>query len=275
MTIGGMSDTHDILVEESLQKEVDVLCIPGDFSPLRLQRAISHKEANGTMKQWIRKTFIPWLLQQPAHNIIVTPGNHDFVTECEWFPDWIKQTLHEEHADDRIHYLCNEIGTIAGVSFWGCPYSDLPNWAWYSKHDVNSYIPPTPVDVMLVHAAPQWESIGVTFTRFSGLNDFGSPVLTNALAIMPQLPKLLLCGHIHGGNHAPFVYGSPETGECLMLNVAIKDEDYMEHYHPAIINFNKTPDGMTTAINVERWLFGHLEDTNLSIIHTAPLKTKD
>ena len=227
MLIAGMSDTHGTLKYIQLKDEVDVLCISGDFSPLKLQRSIYPTDKKGTMRYWIKNEFIPWLQSQPARHIVFIPGNHDFVTECEWFPEWIGEILPE-----NMHYLCNGSITIDDVAFYGCPYSDLQGWAWYSDENPDNYTIKGSADIMLVHAAPDYNGLGQTVTRW-GLYNYGSKALMEALH--ERAPKLLLCGHIHGGSHRPEMYDS----RCLMLNVSVKDEDYSESYYPAIIDFQK------------------------------------
>lgn len=255
MKICAISDIHGIPGLSDLHEECDVLVIAGDFSPLKLQHAVSHVEKNNTMKWWIRNIFIDWLQSLPANQIIFTPGNHDFVTEMDWFKEWINSVLYEIGVHDRIHYLCNEQITIDGVTFWGCPYSDLPNWAWYSGGNSKQYTPPEGTDVMIVHAAPNFGGLGETVTRFGQHANYGSDYLVNALAECPDLPKLLICGHIHGGQHKPQLYTrtidvleQPEPNvkglvkkkrkqECVMVNVSIKDEEYNESYPPAILMY--------------------------------------
>ena len=231
-----MSDTHGTLKYIQLKDEVDVLCISGDFSPLKLQRSVSNKETRKTMKRWIRDEFVPWLQDQPTRHIIFIPGNHDFVTECEWFSEWIHEVLPE-----NIHYLCNSFINIDDVTFYGCPYSDLQGWAWYSGENPDNYTIKGSADIMLVHAAPDYNGLGQTVTRW-GLHNYGSKTLMEALH--KRAPKLLLCGHIHGGNHRPEMY----DGRCLMMNVSVKDEDYSESYYPAIIDFQKVEDQVVIRV---------------------------
>lgn len=285
MKIGAISDTHGILNYIEVDQQCDVLVIAGDFSPLKLQNAVSHVEKNNTMKWWIRNIFIDWLTHLPAKHIIITPGNHDFVTEKIWFKEWINGVLYEMGVHDRIHYLCNEQITIDGVTFWGCPYSDLPNWAWYSGGDPKSYTPPKGTDVMIVHAAPNFGGLGETIDRWSQLANYGSDYLVNALSTSQKLPRLLICGHIHGGQHkaqlytrridvleqpAPNVKGFVTKTKyigCVMVNVSIKDEGYNELYTPATIEYDTTPDGKDCTITVKHIRQDLLEDIDTFMLY--------
>lgn len=266
MTIGAISDIHGILHHITIEQHMDVLCIAGDFSPLKLQRAITHKDGKrGTMKDWIANDFLPWLKELPADRIIVVPGNHDFVTQCDWFEDWMNETIEQQGLQGRIHYLCNKAITLYGVRFWGCPYSDLPNWAW-PAHSPEDYTPKEDVDVLIVHAAPQWGNIGLTWNSWTGFADYGSSRLTGALFDMEHRPKLLLCGHIHGGDHKPYIFpGDAGGNECCMLNVAIKDEDYNEFWAPAIIEYNSIG-ADTFGITVQHWIEDSMGDSQTMVI---------
>lgn len=275
LKIVAISDTHGTLQYITLKEHADVLVIAGDFSPLKLQSAVSSKEKRGTMKEWIRNTFIPWLLEQPVDHVVFIPGNHDWVTEQPWFTDWFNGLLEEMNISDRIHYLCNSSITIGGVTFWGCPYSDLPNWAWYSKEDIRNYVPPTGTDVMIVHAAPKYDKLGLTYTRWSGMADYGSIYLTSALCGMEELPKLLICGHIHGGCHQPTIYGSPETCECVMLNVSVKDEEYSEAFDPTYIDLTIAPDNTAASAYIQKSYQGYMHDCELHLIHCKPISHEE
>lgn len=284
MKIGAISDTHGILNYIKVDQQCDMLVIAGDFSPLSLQNAVSHVEKANTMRWWIRNIFIDWLAHLPAKHIIITPGNHDFVTEQDWFKEWINGVLYEMGVHDRIHYICNEQITIDDVTFWGCPYSDLPGWAWYSGGDPKPYIPPKGTDVMIVHAAPNHSGLGETINRFGHPANYGSDYLVNALAKCPDLPKLLVCGHIHGGQHKPQLYTrtievleqpapnvkglvtKKKTQECVMVNVSIKDEGYSESYTPTTIDYDCTPDRMASSISVRHIRCDVLEDINTFIV---------
>lgn len=285
MKIGAISDTHGILNYIQVDQQCDVLVIAGDFSPLKIQHAVSHEEKNNTMKWWIRNVFIDWLTHLPAKHIIITPGNHDFVTERDWFKEWINGVLYEMGVHDRIHYLCNEQITIDDITFWGCPYSDLPGWAWYSGGDPKSYTPPKGTDVMIVHAAPNYGGLGETINRWGHSANYGSDYLVNALEDCQDLPKLLVCGHIHGGQHKPQLYtrtievleqpapnvkglvNKKKIQGCVMVNVSIKDEGYNEFYTPATIDYDCTVDHISNAISVKHIRQDFLEDIDTFILN--------
>lgn len=229
------SDIHGI-PEQFKFVEADVVVITGDFSPLHSQQD-THKD--GEMCTWITQKFIPWMQSLPCEHVIFIPGNHDFITEEEWFEVWFRSQC----PDDKIVYLCHKSFTYKGFTFYGCPHSDIIGWAWHANTHMD-YMPPAGTDIMLVHQAPQFNNLGYTMTRY-GWREFGSTMLMNALIERPEnLPSMLLCGHIHGGVHIPQVFRLEPTKECLMTNVAIKDEDYIEYFHPVMFECEKTEDVM-------------------------------
>jgi len=244
LKIVAISDCHGTLKKTPIP-ECDVLTISGDFSPLQSQRKI---DFNGEMCTWITNRFIPWMMKQPCRKVIFIAGNHDFVCETGWFEQWFSDTLKTiPGASEKIQYLCYNTYEFEGVTFYGCPTADIPGWAFCSNNDPKSYECPEGVDIMLVHQAPRLANLGYTKT-WTGWREFGSSIMVNELLSThpDNLPFLLLCGHIHEGSHLPFVACAQDTvgnpRECLMINVAIKGEDYEEHFPVRQLEFELVQD---------------------------------
>lgn len=228
MTISHISDTHGIVSLTELNiPACDVLCITGDWSPLRIQHATP------LVYNWIRDEFIPQMEQVltcGVRHIVLIGGNHDFITEEEGFADWFDTKLAAAGVSDRVHYLCKSSVVIDGAVFYGTPYSDIWGWAWCSNGYYHHYVCPDGTDVLLVHQAPSAGGLGTTFVHGS-VRDFGSALLENAVAKNP--PRLLLCGHIHGGSHKPHT----DANGCVMVNGSVLDEEYTKHYCPQVIQY--------------------------------------
>jgi hypothetical protein len=128
------------------------------------------------------------------------------------------------------------------------------NWAWSTNGDYTKYKVPEGTDIMLVHQAPDWMDLGTSHFPDGTTRNFGSHLLLNALADEPKnLPSLLLCGHIHTGNHMPIVYDLYEdskTHSCIMANVSTKNEGYTEYFYSR--NFVLEPVG--DGFYVETWV---------------------
>lgn len=262
--IVSLSDIHGRL-KSTYIPECDVVTISGDFSPLQIDRKTTY---NGPLCTWIINKFIPWLLSLPCKQVIFIPGNHDFITEQPWFEEWFVNKLHamDEYylgANDgvqpcpskKIVYLCYESYTYMGYKFYGCPSTDMSNWAWSSGNDYTKYLFPTDTDILLVHQAPNWSLLGTSHFPDGTTANFGSLSLLNALyENRDNLPKLLLCGHIHSGNHIPIIYdlegNDKKTHSCMMVNVSTKDEDYVEYFYAR--NFILEP--FENNIRIETWV---------------------
>ena len=240
--IVSISDIHGLIPSTYIPK-CDVITISGDFSILKFDRRV---EYGGTLCNWIINNFIPWLVNLPCERVIFIPGNHDFITEKEWFEPWFTERIKvlDEYylgsgekfkPSEKIVYLCYSTYKYKGYTFYGCPTSDIYNWAWSANGDYNKYKIPADTDILLVHQAPNWMDLGTSHFDDGTTRNFGSEMILNALADDPKnLPTLLLCGHIHTGNHRPIVYDLMDDDgkkySCLMANVSTRNENYDEYF---------------------------------------------
>ena len=257
--IVGISDLHG-LPKHTYIPQCDVVTISGDFSELRYDRQV---EQDGRLCDWITNKFIPWMIKLPCKRVIIMPGNHDFITERPWFMEWFNRKLKEwddyyrgsnigqPKPSEKIVYLCYSTYEYGGYTFYGCPASDIFNWAWSTNGDYTKYLVPEGVDVMLVHQAPDYMNLG---TSDNGMN-FGSNLLMNALQEHPEnLPKLLLCGHIHTGNHKPIIWDIPyedSMRSIMMTNVSTLNEDYQEWFYVRNFRLMGTEDD---KIQIDTWV---------------------
>lgn len=261
--IVSISDMHGRL-KNTYIPPCDVVTISGDFSALRSDRQIQY---GGQLCNWITNKFIPWLVSLPCKRVVITPGNHDFITEQPWFEQWFSEKL--QALDDyylgasenpckpseKIVYLCYTKYTYEGYTFYGCPTSDIHGWAWSANDDYTKYLVPEGVDIMLVHQAPDWMDLGTSYRKFYGSTNYGSQMLLNALNERPEnLPKLLLCGHIHTGNHKPIIYDVPygdDKKSIMLANVSTKDEDYKEYFYARNFEIIDLGDG---SVVIDTWV---------------------
>ena len=111
MRICAISDLHGHLpkIEES-----DLLLIAGDICP-------TYDHDIRFQYQWLDGSFREWLKAQPAKDIVLVAGNHDFIFEKN--PQGIKD------LNLPCHYLENEAKEIAGLKIYGSPWS-LWFWDW-------------------------------------------------------------------------------------------------------------------------------------------------
>lgn len=213
MNIVAISDLHGFLPRV---EKCDVVTISGDISPLHIQRWYS------LMLDWFKEDFIPWCMSLPCDKVIFIAGNHDFACSSpNWKMDFSYLLDEQNGAREKIVYLENESYTYKEKVFFGCPYSDIPYWAFSIDDHPWGYNDIEPdVDVLLVHQAPDYNGVGTT--EFD--QNYGSEKLFDV--IKDRKPKYVLCGHIHSGNHDKVVYE-----DTIIYNVSIKDENYEPSYY--------------------------------------------
>lgn len=212
MKVITISDLHGYLPEPEYMPEVDVVCICGDICPLEVQRNYAE------CKQWYYEIFVPWAKSLNCKKVVFIAGNHDFFLE-RFTPD----------NDDKIIYLNDSSVTIDGKMFYGTPWVfNLSRWAFNKDevdlYDTFSYIP-YHCDVLLTHTPPAIAEVGTV--RQSGWNfgrDFGSMALADAMYGRDIF--YTFCGHIHSGEHTPYLYPGQGDRQHWVVNVSIKDEDY-------------------------------------------------
>lgn len=247
LQIVGLSDIHGI-PQKIKVPQCDVVTISGDFSPLAKQRetGLGH-----SMCKWITKEFIPWMMSLQCNRVVFIGGNHDFITEEIWFRQWFNDELYKvDGAREKIHYLCFDKYEYKGWAFYGCPVSDIARWAWTAK-SYEEYEPAAGVDIALYHQAPDYMYLGTSHFSDGTRVNYGSMQMMNALFEDGiELPKLLLCGHIHSGNHQPQLMSKGEQN-CLLSNVSTKDEDYTEYFFPRCFELSPQDDG---SIQINTWV---------------------
>jgi hypothetical protein len=243
--IVALSDIHGI-PQHTKVPQCDVVTLSGDFSPLQKQSSV---RLGHSMCKWIKNKFIPWMMSLPCERVVLIGGNHDFVTEQEWFDGWFRQEIRNAGAEDKVVYLCNSTYEYKGWVFYGCPYSDIVNWAWSAEGDYTVYGLPEGVDIALYHQSPDYMYLGTSHFGSAEVN-YGSVMMMNALGEHPErLPKLLLCGHIHTGEHIPKVL-EMEGHRCTMANVSTKNEEYDEYFMPR--HFVLTEDD--GVVDIDTWV---------------------
>jgi len=225
MIVTASSDFHGYLPKPETLTESDIFVIAGDISPLEYQRSPIMFE------EWLNTIFCEWAEDVPAKKIIITPGNHDFCfTENDFQTKFIR-ILIEHNLENKVVLLENESMEFEGKRIFGCPYSDIPNWAYSTwptsqgfKADENGYEKiEGDIDILIVHQAPDFEDLGTSLQTSN--RNFGSDKLLKV--ILNRRPKYVVCGHIHSGNH-----NAVNCNGIIMRNVSYLDEHYSPSYEP-------------------------------------------
>jgi len=161
--------------------------------------------------------FIEMLEAFPGAKIVFISGNHDYAP--------YKARINNLGLFKDVFYLENEIKTIDGVVFYGCPLS-TPFLQWnYMKQDyqIAQVLESTmmgDIDVALFHQPPK--GFGDTVTqRFVTGDPLGSDAIL--YAINKWQPKYAFFGHIHSADHTLTKINEITYGK----NVSVVDEYYV------------------------------------------------
>lgn len=189
MTILHLSDTHNHHQQLVNLPAADVIIHSGDLSKHGTDQEVAD--------------FIEWFGSLNYAYKIFIAGNHDYCLDGK-----DRETI-QSFLPDNCFYLFNSGITIAGVKFWGVPYT--------SMGDVNGeYINmvkqiPVDTDVLITHRPP----LGI----LDNSKDiaYGCPHLLQSISAIR--PRYHLFGHIHAA------YGIEESEQTTFVNAALMDEE--------------------------------------------------
>ena len=156
---------------------------------------------------FLRDTFLPWLSSHADKQFVIIPGNHD-----EFFrryPDVVKWP-------DNAHFLLDSETEVNRLRIYGTPWCNGKNYETFDGtheflEEKFSHIP-YGLDVLVSHAPPTIPGRNVDYSQRNA-GHFGSPELTEA--ILEKKPRLVVCGHVHTGDHRPV-----SLGNTLVVNVS-------------------------------------------------------
>lgn len=154
-------------------------------------------------------------------------------------PEKISKWMNDGKGD-KIVYLCNSSFLYDApdgktYNIYGFPMTPkLPNWAFYlNDEDFKRATDEIPegIDILISHCPPDINDVGTVLddTNWNFGHRFGAPELTEVIDRVK--PKLVICGHIHTGDHTPTVYN-----DTTIINCSILDENYKPKYKPFKIN---------------------------------------
>ena len=227
MKIIAISDLHGYLPEITIR--ADIMLIAGDISPLEIQFN------KPKMKTWLETEFAYWIKSLPVDKVYLVAGNHDAYFEGI---NPINLAEFKQQCGFKLIYLENNyvVHRHNGIEYkiFGTPYCHIfGNWPWMvSDERMEEYFKfiPNEVDIIISHdppygicavdqilQKPRWSN--------EGLEHVGNRALADRLQNINF--KLLVCGHIHSGDHEGETFNNG-----LIVNVSIKDEYYSPIYEP-------------------------------------------
>lgn len=208
-----LSDLHGYLPTDI--PTCDVVVIAGDIVPLCFQND------DNMAYDWLVNDLNLWCEELPTKKVIITPGNHDFI---------FQNKTNIKFQSDKIVVLINQEYTFNDLKFFGTPYTEISTkWA-FSKRKYYTYnkMIPKDTDVLICHQPPKYKGIGTVnyipnlkvskYKQYTKIN-IGSQELFNTIKKIQ--PKLVVCGHIHTGNHDQVIWNN-----TTIINAAIKDDNY-------------------------------------------------
>lgn len=224
------SDLHGArlvpLGDEVIRLKPDVFVIAGDL-----------QGGGYGGKEYFEREFIPMvrLLNSYGIETVLVPGNHDF---------YLHDLLRQKFVPRGYHLLADQEETICGLRFYGTPWCPYINGRWvYELQDkaceefFNRI--PSGIDVLVTHSPPLGEKsenfdVSLQF-KPEYRKHFGSESLRRR--IFEVKPRLVLCGHIHSGEHKPYTY---KQDNVTIANVSLLDERYNRSYQMAKISMGKS-----------------------------------
>lgn len=199
MRIAAIADLHNTLPE--MPEPADVLVIAGDFAYCR-------KGDVETELEWLNGPFREWAERQPAAEILIIAGNHDFA--------WESSPARVEALRLPVTYLQDSGVEISGVRFWGTPWQPpFLNWAFNApelKLEERFSLIPEDTDVLISHGPPYG-----TGDRTERGELVGSHALTRRLKALPNL-RYCFFGHIHEARGRWRKYGK-ELFNCSAVDL--------------------------------------------------------
>lgn len=229
MKIVALSDQHGFL---PAIERCDLLIVAGDICPDRIGGIVARHDP-GQQKAWFDRHVRRWLATAPAGHKILTWGNHDWCGQACSFADdapaRASSTALMIVVDEAIRVPARG-GSGRAISIWASPWShQFDDWAFMKPRaelaDVYAAIPEG-VDILVSHEPPA--GFGDCCRLPSGaVAHVGSRELLAAIERVK--PRLVICGHLHGG------HGRFEFDGATIYNVSVVDEDYELVRSPTVI----------------------------------------
>ena len=223
LKIVAISDLHGILPQ--ITEPADIMLIAGDIVPLNIQFNKSES------KKWFEETFAEWIQKLPVDKVYMVAGNHD-----AWFEGISSPQLNSfiKACHYKVTYLKNEtvshlLDDGTEIKIFGTPYCKIfGSWPFMR---LDSYLTekfkeiPNDCDIIISHDPPF--NISLADCILGRPYEKGKPPHVGNIVLADRLKdinyKLLVCGHIHSGDH---------NLTNNIVNVSIVDENYELNYSP-------------------------------------------
>jgi predicted thioesterase len=233
MRIVALSDQHGFLPDIP---PCDLVIVAGDVCPDRFGPFMAVHDPH-QQQSWFDRKVRPWLAAAPATHKLLTWGNHDWCGQaCSFRSD---SPAHSRSTDLQI--LVDESTTIpcsddmsGQVSVWATPWSNkFMRWAFMKKpselEPIYAAIPEG-TDILVSHQPPLYYGDRTFNLDSRRVEHVGSRELLDTVDRVR--PKLVICGHVHGG------HGRYEHQGIPIYNVSVVDEAYRFVNAPTVIDLS-------------------------------------
>lgn len=202
LEIVATSDLHGFLPE--ISKPADIAIVAGDIIPVDIQFNIP------ASFEWYKNKFAPWISAIPVNHVFMVGGNHD--AYLERLPE-NKKSLFLDLFNGKLTYLRNSLAEYFDSNglkwtIFGTPYCrEYGNWPFMrSDKTLREKFKKIPdkVDIIISHDPPFAVGDCDVILETSRRPDLTFQHLGNhplAERVNNVNYKLLVCGHIHGGDH--------------------------------------------------------------------------
>ncbi len=246
-----LSDQHGELPDIP---ECDLLIVAGDNC---LDYPKGHRDRIGSgpqterQEQWFRDVWIPWRDRQPAKMCVLTWGNHDYCGEkihaganTVWHGPTTVSIIDAPFDDGDCAGNDGTKVDVGGLVLWLTPWSSqFRDWAFMGTEDqlADRYAAiPEGIDILVSHQPPNGYGDGVAAYDMDKRDyiHLGSSALLAAIERVK--PRIVICGHIHGGfGESVITHTAPEGeygGATTVYNVSLLNEAYQMVRQPTVID---------------------------------------
>ena len=203
MKILAISDLHTTGLKglDRYVRDCALALVAGDFTEHGRTRGVEQSV------RWVQDVFCPWCASFPDVRFCVVPGDHDLFAErrageIRW-PSNV--TYLDPLASDPAARTCE----VAGLTIYGVartPY--LKGGAFESSPEALARAfaeIPEGLDILISHAPPLIDGYNLDV---DGRRRRHRGSVELAEAIRRARPRLVVCGHVHGGDHRRAVLGN-------------------------------------------------------------------
>ena len=227
MKILAISDLHTTGLKglDRYVRDCALVLVAGDFTEHGRTRGVEQSV------RWVLDVFCPWCASFPDVRFCVVPGEQDLFAERR--ADEIRWPGNVAYLDPLAADPAARTCEAAGLKIYGVaqtPYQKGGVFAGASEALTRAFAEiPEGLDVLISHAPPLVDGYNLDADGRRRRHR-GSPELTDA--IRRARPRLVVCGHVHGGDHRRAVL---ENGTVVVNVSRVLDDRGLVTTRPRVI----------------------------------------